>query len=256
LTPFLFSALKHCADRIDTIGDKHGRMRSFVELTAPEVNDLSPEAVAVVPVGAIEQHGPHLPLITDLLIAESVARDAVADYGEAYDLWLLPSLAFSRSAGSLMPLADDVGRRLASTPLLKLVLLNAHGSDSALLEVCARELQLAYGLCPFIVHTSVPGSGVHGGRDETAVVLHLRPDLVDLALARRDVPQQAARYKEIRFGPTVAFGWLSEDAGPDGDPGDPTLASADLGRKLYGEMLTGVGEALLEVSAFASPLPH
>src|SRR3569833_2854583 len=231
-------------------------MRSFAELTAPEVNDLSPEAVAVVPVGAIEQHGPHLPLITDLLIAESTARDAVADYGEAYDLWLLPPLAFSRSAGSLMPLADDVGRRLTATPLLKLVLVNAHGSNAALLEVCARELQLAYGLCPFVVHTSAPGCGVHGGRDEPYVVLHLRPDLVDLELARPDMPQQAARYKEVRFGGTVGFGWLSEDTGPDGAPGAPTLASGGLGREHYGEMLGGVGEALLEVAACASPLPH
>ena len=250
-------------------------MRRFAELSAPAVAALSPDGIAVLPVGAIEQHGPHLPLVTDLLIAESFAGDAVAAYGEAHDLWLLPSLACTKSnehawapgtlwlsAATLMAVFDDLGRSLARTPLRKLVFLNGHGGNSALLQVSARDLRLAYGLSTFVMHPAVPpdhgggsppeelGTGIHGGKDETSLVLHLRPDLVDLSLARRNVPEHLAGFKRVRFGGSVSFGWLSDDFGTDGTLGDPTLATAAHGKQLYEAMLAAAGEAFAEIAAF------
>lgn len=244
-----------------------------MELTAPEVADLSPDGVAVLPIGAIEQHGPHLPLITDLLVAESLARDAMAAWGDAHDLWLLPALACTKSnehawapgtlwlsATTMMAVVDDLGRSVAKTPLGKLVFLNGHGGNSALLEVCARELRLNYGLATFVMDPSVPppdADGLaHGGKDETSVMLHLRPDLVDMSRAKRNVPDQLATYKRVKLGGTVQFGWLGDDFGTDGTIGDPTLATAEHGKVLYEAMLATAGEALGEIATFSPrPLP-
>lgn len=249
--------------------------RAFVELSAPAAGALASTAVAVLPVGSIEQHGPHLPLATDLIIAGTLARDAVAAFGERDDLWLLPPLAYSKSnehagtpgtlwlsAATLTGVLDDLGRSLAATPLRRLVFLNGHGGNSALLQVCARDLRLAYGLQTFVMHPSVPpdqggpstapelGMGIHGGTGETSVMLHLRPDLVDMGLARRNVPEHLAGYRHVRFGGSVSFGWLSADFGTDGTIGDPTLATAEHGKRQYEAMLAVAGEALAEIARF------
>ncbi len=249
--------------------------RTFAELRAPEVRALPRGAVAVLPVGSVEQHGPHLPLSTDLVVADTLARDAVAAYGDAYDLWLLPTVAVSKSdehawapgtlwlsAATLLAVIADLGRSLAGTPIHRLAFLNGHGGNSALLQVCARELRFAHGLHTFVVHPSVPpdqggespagelGMGVHGGLDETSLMLHLRPDLVDLSLARRSVPEHLAGYRSVRFGGAVSFGWSSDDFGTDGTIGDPTGATADRGKARYQAMLAAAGEAFGEIARF------
>ncbi|WP_432827712.1 creatininase family protein [Dactylosporangium sp. CA-092794] len=249
--------------------------RLLVELTSPAVAALPEHGIAVLPVGAIEQHGPHLPLITDLLVADSLARDAVAAHGDEHELWLLPALACTKSdehawaagtlwlsATTLMAVVHDLGRSVAKTPLRKLVFLNGHGGNSALLNVCARQLRIDFGLATFVMHPSVPpdqggasppeelGTGIHGGKDETSLVLHLRPDLVRMDLARRNVPEHLADFSRVRFGGPVTFGWTSDDFGTDGTLGDPTLADAGHGAALYEGMLRTAGESFAEIARF------
>ena len=252
--------------------------RRFAELRFPEVGErLGPASVLVQPVGAVEQHGPHLPLHTDLLIAESAAAAVVDERGDDLDLWLLPPLAYSKSnehawaAGSiwlnpttLLAVLDDLGRSLAGLPAQKLVFLNGHGGNSALLNVACRELRLHHGLQTFLAHPSVPpdqggastadelGMGIHAGLHETSLVLHLRPDLVDLGApgANRNVPEWLAANRHVRFGGAVSFGWLSSDFGPDGHIGDPTGATAELGKQLFETCVGRLGEQLAEVRDF------
>jgi creatinine amidohydrolase len=250
--------------------------RAFVELSAPQVAErLGPDSVLVLPVGAIEQHGPHLPLVTDLLVAETLAQTVVAERGEELDLWLLPSLAYTKSnehawapgtvwlsPTTLLAVLDDLGRSLATTPSTRLVFLNGHGGNSALLQVANRELRLKYGLRTFLMHPGVPpdqggsspadelGMGVHGGTDETSIVLHLRPDLVDLSLAERWVPEHLAEYRHVRFGGSVAFGWTSDDFGPSGVIGDPTAATPERGKERWEGMVATAGDALEEIRRF------
>ncbi|WP_238006384.1 creatininase family protein [Dactylosporangium sp. AC04546] len=254
--------------------------RRLAELTSPAVAALPPHGIAVLPVGAVEQHGPHLPLLTDLLVAETLAADAVAAHGDEHELWLLPPLACTKSnehawaagtlwlgAATLMAVVHDLGRSVANTPLRKLVFLNGHGGNSALLNVCARELRLDFGLATFVMHPSLPpdqggvspaeelGTGIHGGKDETSLVLHLRPDLVRMDLATRNVPQRLAGFEHVRFGGPVSFGWSSDDFGTDGTLGDPTLATAGHGAALYAGMLRQAGEAFAEIARFAHGRP-
>jgi creatinine amidohydrolase len=252
--------------------------RALADLRAPEVaSRVSGSSVLVQPVGAVEQHGPHLPLSTDLLIASELAAAVVASHGEELDLWLLPPLAYTKSnehAGSpgtiwlspqtMLSVLDDLGRSLAALPARKLVFLNGHGGNTALLAVANRELRLAHGLMTFLMHPSQPrdsggasgdddelGMGVHAGRDETSVVLHLRPDLVDMSLASRSVPEVFGENEHVKFGGDVAFGWAASDLSETGAIGDPTLASAALGAQLWAGMLSSAAESLGEIAAFS-----
>jgi creatinine amidohydrolase len=251
------------------------RIRRFADLRATEVAErISERSVFVQPLGAIEQHGPHLPLSTDSVVATAVAEAAVDRVGDELDVWLLPTLEYTKSnehawspgtiwlsATTLLAVLDDIGRCLATTPARRLVFLNGHGGNSALANVALRELRLAHGLTTFLAHPGVPpdqggasppselGMGVHGGTDETSLMLHLAPHLVRLDLAERRVPEKIAGNRYVRFGGRVSFGWLSNDF-PDGYIGDPTAATAELGAELFEGAVTAFCEALAEISQF------
>jgi creatinine amidohydrolase len=250
--------------------------RHLAELRAPDVAArLTDRSIVVQPLGAIEQHGPHLPFNTDLVIASTVAEATVAERGDELDLWLLPPLAYTKSnehawsagtvwlsATTLLSVLDDIGRSVAALPARKLVFFNGHGGNSALLNVANRELRLHHGLMTFLTHPGQPvdqggtapaeelGMGVHGGTDETSMMLYLRPDLVDMSVATRNVPAGLAANRHVRFGGRVSFGWLSNDFGPDGHIGDPLPATAERGKELFEGSVRAFGEALVEVAAF------
>lgn len=251
-------------------------MRYLPDLSGPQLASLiTAQSIIVQPLGAVEQHGPHLPLSTDSVVATAVAEAAVAAVGDELDVWLLPTLEYTKSnehawspgtvwlsARTLLAVLDDLGRCVATTPARRLVFLNGHGGNSALLNVANRELRLAHGLMTFLAHPGVPpdqggespeeelGMGVHGGTDETSIMLHLAPHLVRMELAERRVPEAIALNRYVRFGGRVSFGWLSNDFFPDGIIGDPTRATAERGRVLFEGAVQAFGEALREISAF------
>jgi creatinine amidohydrolase len=257
-----------------------GVTRLLTELSAPDIAAaLGPDSVLVLPTGALEQHGPHLPVATDLIIAEAMAERTVAEYGDELDLWLLPPLAYTKSdehawsagtfwlsASTLTAVLTDIGRSVATTPARRLAFLNGHGGNSALLQVANRELRREFGLRTFTLHPGVPpdqggaspadelGMGVHGGTEETSLMLHLRPDLVDLDRAERWVPEHLAEYRHVRFGGSVSFGWLSDDFGPSGVLGDPTAATAERGKERAERSVEYLGAAFGEVARF-DPAP-
>lgn len=240
---------------------------------------LNEASILVQPLGAIEQHGPHLPMNTDLTIADRVSSAAVERVGEEFNAWLLPPLAYTKSnehawsagtiwlsATTLLAVLDDIGRCVATTPARKLVFLNGHGGNSALVSAANREIRLAHGLMTFLTHPGVPpdqggasaagelGMGVHGGTDETSLMLHLDPDLVDMSAAVRNVPDALDENEYVRFGGSVGFGWLSNDFGPDGHIGDPTSATAELGAELFSGAVEAFCGALREIASFELPL--
>jgi len=252
----------------------HGR--HLADLRGPEVGErLSERSIVVQPLGAIEQHGPHLPLSTDSVVATAVAGATVAAYGDELDLWLLPTLEYTKSnehawspgtiwlsATTLLAVLDDIGRCVATTPAKRLVFFNGHGGNSALLNVANREVRLAHGLMTFTTQPSLPadqggtspadelGMGVHGGTDETSMMLHLAPHLVRMEGVERRVPERLASNRYVRFGGSVSFGWLSNDFAPEGYIGDPLPATAEHGAQLFEAAVRGFGEGLREVSTF------
>lgn len=250
--------------------------RRLEDLSGPEVGErVTESAVIVQPIGAVEQHGPHLPLSVDHVIAHEAAARLAADHGDACDLWLLPTLSVSKSnehawspgtlwlsAETLLAVLDDIARSVAATRARRLVFLNGHGGNSALLNVACRDIRLRHGLMTFLVHPFVPpdqggaspaaeaGMGIHGGHEETSVFMHLRPHLVRLDRAGRAVPDGLAANRHVRFGGAVSFGWLSDDFGPHGHIGDPTGASAAEGERLFEAAVGLLGEQMAEIAAF------
>jgi len=256
--------------------------RHLGELRAPDIEQLVTErSIFIQPLGAIEQHGPHLPFNTDLLIADRVTSAAVDRVGRELDVWLLPSLAYTKSnehswsAGTiwlspstLLSVLDDIGRCVALTAARRLVFMNGHGGNSALVAVANREIRLNHGLMTFLAHPGVPpdqggdspenelGMGIHAGTDETSMMLHLAPELVDMSTAVRNVPDRLAGNKYVKFGGPVGFGWLSNDFGEDGHIGDPTAATAARGALLFQQAVDAFCEALVEIANFELPVPQ
>ena len=259
--------------------------RQLAELSGPAVAErLDADSIVVVPTGAIEHHGPHLPLVTDHLIAESVAAVAVDQATEAgLDVWRLPTLAYTKSDehhwapgtvwldwDTMYRTCLEIGRAVANMGAGTIVFVNGHGGNTALLGVVIREIRKLYGLKTFAMPTlsmdariSPPngegldehGLGIHGGAAETSIVMHLRPDLVDLSLAQRWVPEHLAEFEYIRFnGGPVAFGWLSNDFGTPGVVGDPTQASAEYGAVLWDASVAQAVASLGEIARFAHRL--
>ena len=97
--------------------------------------------------------------------------------------------------------------------------------------------------------------GIHAGLDETAVMLHLAPETVDMSKAARNVPEWLAENEHVKFGGTVQFGWLSNDFGPDGHIGDPTGATAEYGAALFANAVDVLCDQLREICSFGFAAP-
>lgn len=251
--------------------------RELAELSGPAAaSALTADSIIVLPTGAIEHHGPHLPLATDLIVADLLSSKVVdAAAATGLDVWRLAPLAYTKSNehhwaigtmwigwDTLMRTLMDIGESVAATPARTLVFYNGHGGNTALLMVALREIRIAHGLRTFLMNAGVPagdgengpderGFGIHGGHSETSMVMALRPELVDLSLAERWVPDQIAGFEHIKFnGGAVSFGWASDDFGPSGVIGDPTGSTADWGTELVQRsIIKGIAE-LAEIARF------
>ncbi len=259
--------------------------RYLADLSGPEISQrLNPGSILILPLGAIEQHGPHLPMSVDYLIADEAGKAIAQSFGEELDIWLLPTLAVTKSnehawsAGTLwlrpetlLAVLDDIAASAARTKAERLVFLNAHGGNSSLLNVACREIRLKHGLKTFLMHPFVPidqGSSdadaksggaqnkinpqfeIHGGFAETSLMLHLKPEFVNMELAEANVPEKMAENKYVKFGGAVTFGWLSNDFGPQGSIGDPTGATPEQGKMLFEKLVQSLGQQLGEIASF------
>ncbi|PHP66418.1 creatininase [Zhengella mangrovi] len=256
--------------------------RHYNQMTAGELSGAKAGGwIAVLPLGATEQHGPHLPFETDTIIAEGVAERLVKRAPAGLPLTILPAEPVGYSvehldvAGSRTLAFDEavnrwigIGERLFAQGFRKLLMLNAHGGNSPLMTVVATELRVRLSM--LAVATSwtrfiVPGQGVsaeekafgiHGGQVETAVMLALRPDLVDMAQAA-DFPSaqadHAGTFTHLRaYGPH-AYGWMMSDLNPQGVAGNASAATADLGETLLDTAADGLVALVRDIHAFNPP---
>ncbi len=236
--------------------------RYWAELTTADFAALDPaKTVAVLPVAAIEQHGPHLPLSVDATINEGILAETVARAPQELSFLVLPQQSVGRSEEHLafpgtLTLAPDtltrawseIGRCVHRAGLRKLLLFNSHGGQPQVLDIVARDLRVSLGMvvawCNWwrlgLPEDGLPDAeelthGIHGGALETAIMLHLRPDLVrrDLVADFRSLSQDMAGDYELLspLGQT-AFAWMTHDLNPSGAVGDATQADAELGRRL------------------------
>lgn len=239
------------------------------------------DAVLVQPIGAVEQHGPHLPLITDALTAERISALAVESLPDDANVWILPTIHYGKStehlgragtvamsASTLMSTCLDLGRSLAASGFRKLVFVNGHGGQPSLLDVVARDIRHETGLEVFPM---MPGRfplpddvevvdehyGIHGGQVETSIVWALAPELVQIEHAIKDgdaVGEIYARTKHLSLEGTVPTAWLTDDLSVSGVLGDPRAASRELGERIVASQVTALAEALVEIREFAFPV--
>lgn len=177
--------------------------RWYGSLSAPEITSgLTRDSVLCLPIGSYEQHGPHLPLHTDTVIAEKFTTRLVDRYGDQYDLWAVPAVPYGLSlehvwspgtislrAGLLSALLDKiVGEYVRATPARRLLIVNGHAGNRGILEAAIYELRAAHQVRACVVHpsplaavradTALPE--VHAGISETSVMLTLAPGDVRL----------------------------------------------------------------------------
>lgn len=234
--------------------------------------------IAVLPLGAHEGHGPHLPLETDTLIADGIAERLMAVLPAHLPVTVLPTEPVGYSPEHLdiagtrsLPYADAVERWLRIAEDLhrfgirKLMLLNAHGGNSPLMTIVATEARVRLNM--LVVATAWTRFGqpdgwiapedkaidIHGGDIETSVMLALHPDRVKMEKAERFGSRQAefaARFAHLRaYGPH-AFGWKMADLNPKGVAGDASAATAEKGERLIAHAIGGLVALLEDVAAF------
>lgn len=253
----------------------------LAHLTSPEIESIDKtDAVAVQPIGAVEQHGPHMPVITDALTAERLSDRAIAGLPDDSNLWLLPTLSYGRSVEhlgwpgtialtteTLLAVCRDLGRSLAAFGFRKLAFINGHGGQPALLETVARDIRIETGLEVFSLMPQrldlgddldlVEGTyDVHGGQHETSIVLSLAPELVHMDRAVHDGRAAAGLFDEtehLTLEGKLSTAWVTDDLSTTGVLGDATAATRALGDALVARQVAALGRALLEVRAFAFP---
>jgi len=247
-------------------------------MTASETSSPSLRAIAVLPLGATEQHGPHLPFETDTIIAKGVAARVKALLPPQMGVHFLPAEPIGYSiehmdiAGTKTLAYDEaierwigIGQQCNQRGFRRFVMLNAHGGNSPLMTIVATELRVRhkmlavatswtrFGYPPHIVSASGKALGIHGGLIETSVMLALRPDLVDMAHARNFLSAQEQFENDFHhlraYGPH-AFGWKMSDLSPDGVTGDAASASATAGEAILDHAASGFVELLDDVARF------
>lgn len=250
-----------------------GRSRLIGELTFLEIpKALSESSILCLPIGSIEQHGPHLPLNTDVVLAEGFTRLIVSRWGEALDLWQLPTMSISLarehewapgsmslSIQGMVALIRDYGREIArALPARNLVVVNGHGGNRGILEALAQDLRADFGLNTCVlhllelaedgVHAEIPE--VHGGKTETSIMLALAPHLVrrDLIAQLKNSPDGQAVRKTI-LDKGVTWPWTSDDKrlATMGVIGDARAASAEFGRQVVDRVVEAAGGILKQL---------
>ena len=234
----------------------------FERMRSPEVGEFADrQGVILVPIGACEEHGRHLPIITDTTIAYQAALDAARSIGEKTPVSVLPPVWFGYTVADLknwpgtitirakvlIDVMYDICRSLIDMGITSILIVNAHGNNPGLLDVAVRSIADDFKVFPGVVHLwncwdsdfirshrkSKEGGIAHAGEVETSLMLHLT-DLVDMSVA--DATDQMT--SDLRNAPTDPFSdrkkrlylstWYLENS-TYGGAGDPTEATAAFG---------------------------
>jgi creatinine amidohydrolase/Fe(II)-dependent formamide hydrolase-like protein len=220
--------------------------------------------VALLPVGAIEQHGPHLPLDTDAFDAEYLARKVAEGCTDPKPL-LLPLIPYgvsyhhddfsgtiSISNDTLARLVHEIGMSAARNGITKLVIINGHGGNAPALHFAAQQINRDAHIFTCVdsgetsdtdIDTLVDTpNDVHAGEIETSTALAVRPDRVDMKQARRSVPRFTSRY--LDFSSKRSVDWYARTAkiSASGVMGDPTKASRKKGERIWQVMIRNLVE--------------
>ncbi len=245
------------------------------DLASPGMaGQLTETSILCLPLGATEQHGAHLPLDTDVIVAQELTRLIVERWGDQFDLWTLPvvpvglshehgwapgtqSLSIRDFHALLREMAADIVHTL---PARNLAIVNGHGGNRGFLDNFLHELRADFAINACTIHpfdltkaaTGATAADVHGGRSETSLMLAIAPDRVRRdAIKAFEHPPDEATIRTLIFDRGVSWPWRSDDPrlARGGLIGDPSGASAELGQAIVESIVAearGVLARLLE----------
>src|SRR4051812_28507342 len=244
--------------------------RIIGDLTSQEIaSALRESSILCLPMGSMEQHGPHLPLNTDAVLAEAFTGRIVERWGEPYDLWRLPAIAvglsrehnwaagtLSLSVGGMTAVLRDLCREIVrALPARNLLIVNGHGGNRGMLGALGRGLYGGFDpyLCALHLWAlNSPGAGatvpeIHAGKDETSVMLALAPELV----RRERIPDLKAppagdAVRATILDPATSWPWSSADEriAVAGVIGDARAASVEHGNAIVARIVNAAGPVL------------
>ena len=257
--------------------------RFWADLKSPDFARLNLDRViAVLPVAAIEQHGPHLPLNVDAALVDGVIATALPHLSADLPVLFLPtqSVGFSpehmRFPGTLtlnsetiIRLWTEIAESVAASGVKKLVLLNSHGGQSGLLDVVARDLRARLGMLVFSVNSfNLPlrneqgesvaelfcahehRFGIHAGEIETSMMLALQPGQVAMAKAQNfhsTSQDRSEKFSILGDGRSAKLGWQMQDYNAHGAVGNAAAATSEKGHVLLGALGRSLAQLLQQI---------
>jgi creatinine amidohydrolase len=267
------------------------KSRFWADLTTQDFAQLiasgqATQTIAVLPVAAIEQHGPHLPLSVDTVLVEGVVAAALPHLVPDLKVLFLPTQAVGLSpeharfpgtltlkAETILRLWTDLGESVAAAGIQKLLLFNSHGGNVSVMDIVARDLRARLNMLVYSVSwfnlplrdaqggdvNALFGAeehrfGIHAGDIETSMMLALSPSKVDLAQAQNFASTSQARAQQFDIlgnGKSAKFGWQMQDYNPAGAVGNAAAATADKGRAV----VEAAGRSLAQLLAEMDRLP-
>ncbi|MCE2671132.1 MAG: creatininase family protein [Microcystis sp.] len=256
--------------------------RYFPYLTWTDIDSMPDKenVVIIQPIGAIEQHGPHLPIAVDAAISLGVLGKAFEKlntnvpafalpclyYGKSNEHWSFPG-TITLSATTLLTLIQEIAESLYRSGFRKLVLMNSHGGQPQVMEIAARDIHQQYTdflVFPFFTWR-VPHNaaelfsgyeleyGIHAGDVETSIMLSLLPEQVKIERAVREYPQGLPENSLLTMEGKLPFAWLTKELTKSGVMGDATNASKEKGDRLLESVANGWVQAIIDVYQFRQP---
>ncbi len=254
-------------------------VRDFAQLAATNQAGMT---IAVMPVAATEQHGPHLPLSVDTVLVDGVIKAALPHLAEEVQLLILPTQAVGLSpeharfpgtltlkAETIIRLWTDIGESVAAAGIRKLVLFNSHGGQVSVMDMVARDLRarldmLVYSVSWFnlplrdaqgqdinaLFTAQEHRFGIHAGDIETSMMLALDPKHVEMAQARHfksSAQDRSQRFDLLGNGKSAKLGWQMQDYNSAGAVGNAAAATADKGRAVVDAAGRALALLLFEV---------
>ena len=237
--------------------------------------------IAVLPVAATEQHGPHLPLSVDTDLVEGVVQATLPHLAADLPVLFLPTQAIGLSpehqafagtltldASTVLKLWTQIAESVARCGVRKLVLLNAHGGHVGLMDVAAREWRARLGMLVYSVSwfnlplgaamdafdAQEQRFGIHAGEIETSMMLALHPQRVNMAAAQNfesTSQARAAAFEVLGNGHSAKLAWQIQDYNANGAVGNASAATAEKGHAL----LQAAGSALAQLLSEIDRLP-
>ena len=243
----------------------------WMEFRRTEFSEIDErKTIAVLPTAAIEQHGPHLPVGTDTIIGMGMLAEVAGLLPPDIDVRILPVQSVGKSnehlwsRGTLTLSAEtalrawtEIGLSVARSGVRKMVIVNSHGGNLDLISIVARELRVQAGLyvakCQWGSFGHPEGLyssrelqfGIHGGDVETSLMLHFRPDLVDMSSAK-DFCSAATSDPVGPVGP-ISYGWVAKDLNPSGTVGNAAMATSEKGQQTARHQAEGFIQLLRSV---------